>query len=153
MSSAALVCPNDACKQLVASRDGKHYGVHFANVADTKPCEMSCKPIVEEKPMEQKPTVEVKIAVSSGKPVDDVNAIWMALITERERLKQIIITRRGPRGELNDDEVADTVNIMLRVDELAKLTHERRDQVFATFAGKPKTNDQRVEELVEKMKR
>lgn len=44
-----LICPRDDCKQIVASRDNKHYGVHFPNLLATVPCGMSCKPIVEQK--------------------------------------------------------------------------------------------------------
>lgn len=44
----SLTCPKEGCKQVVHSRDGKHYGVHFPNVLASKPCEMSNKPIPDD---------------------------------------------------------------------------------------------------------
>lgn len=39
-----LRCPK--CKCTVPTRDNVHYGVHFETTLATRPCVMSCKPIV-----------------------------------------------------------------------------------------------------------
>lgn len=42
-----MICPLPECKQTVATKDGKHYGVHFQKITDVRPCPMSNKPLPE----------------------------------------------------------------------------------------------------------
>lgn len=74
---------------------------------------------------------------------DDAVSIWMALVTERERLKRIIETKcidepmfGPPRGSkmLTDAQVDDVAKKLARVTELANLVMARRREIAAAFA-------------------
>ena len=75
----SLICPT--CKQTCSLRDGKTYGVHFANVLATRPCEMSCKSIVQEATPE--PTPPRDLHHSQGVRVAEILA---AVDEDKEKL-------------------------------------------------------------------
>lgn len=79
---------------------------------------------------------------------DDAVSIWMALITERERLEQIVETKRNQSRVLTDEDVAGVEERLVRLRQLIELSHERREQLAALFVGIPKTPDQHAQEIL-----
>lgn len=74
---------------------------------------------------------------------DDVISIWMALVTERERLKHIIAMKQTfepmfgvptSARQLNDAEIADITKKLKRVEQLTTIAMDRSKQLGAVFA-------------------
>lgn len=77
---------------------------------------------------------------------DDAVSVWMALVTERERLRRVVGTGQvqepmfGPpqiTRELSGGEVEEVRKKLARVSEMASLVLSRRELVAATFASDP----------------
>lgn len=75
---------------------------------------------------------------------DDAVSVWMALTTERERLKHLIETRGihepmfgAPQSSkpLTDADVVGLEKRLARVTELAAMAMDRRKEIAAAFAG------------------
>lgn len=75
---------------------------------------------------------------------NDAVAVWMALITERERLQNIVNTKRVTEPvfgapvshkQLTDEEVAQVEQSLVRVKELVDLAFERREKLGAVFTN------------------
>jgi hypothetical protein len=131
----ALRCP--LCKELVATRDGKHYGNHYPTVTAMKPCEMSCKPIQEETLMGEITIVEhgdktpvhalkVENIFSKLQPylIDRAIATFSGRPQRTMATPEVYHFGRIINGELSDDVYQD---FALRV-----------NHVFSVFNGQPR---------------
>lgn len=104
------------------------------------------------------PDVAIKeeaAAIAESEQTDafsDAVRIWMALITERERLDEMIRTRRNGNVVLDDAAIADITRTRARVAELVDIVMERRHKVGEVVAGKPLTKEERAAKVAEEFK-